>query len=106
VQTPRFWGQASSAGTLFRLFCAIRGLRISWLIVGILCPSLSGHRRWPSSLDLLSNTASLDAVWLEFSCAKRYRAKGFEEPLARRDAEDHGGIPSRSCSELTMCQSV
>src|SRR4051794_31649840 len=41
VHTPRFWGQASSAGTLFRLFWADRGLRISWLMVGILCPLAS-----------------------------------------------------------------
>src|SRR6187431_3303052 len=38
VQTPRFCGQASSAGTLFLIFWAVRGLRISWLIVGIRCP--------------------------------------------------------------------
>jgi hypothetical protein len=35
VQTPRFCGQACIAGTLFRAVCGDRGLRISWLIVGI-----------------------------------------------------------------------
>src|SRR5690348_6779900 len=35
VQTPRFCGLPCSAGTLFRFGLNPRGLRISWLIVGI-----------------------------------------------------------------------
>jgi hypothetical protein len=35
---------------LFRLFWAVRGLRISWLIVGILCP-LQCHGGGVVSLD-------------------------------------------------------
>jgi hypothetical protein len=39
VHTPRFCGQASIAGTLFRATCGLRGLRISWFIVGIVITS-------------------------------------------------------------------
>jgi hypothetical protein len=35
VQTPRRCGQALRAGDLFRTGFGDRGLRISWLIVGI-----------------------------------------------------------------------
>src|ERR1044071_4212685 len=35
VQTPRFCGFCSIAGTLDLAFCGSRPLRISWLIVGI-----------------------------------------------------------------------
>jgi hypothetical protein len=35
VQTPRFCGQASRAGTLLLSRTGVRGLRTSWLIVGI-----------------------------------------------------------------------
>jgi hypothetical protein len=35
VQTPRFCGLCSSAGTLLREICARRGRVTSWLIVGI-----------------------------------------------------------------------
>src|SRR3954447_18721878 len=35
VQTPRFCGFCSIAGTLFLAFCGSRPLRISWLIVGM-----------------------------------------------------------------------
>src|SRR3990167_7208387 len=35
VQTPRRWGEPSRAGTLLRVGLGLRGLRISWLIVGI-----------------------------------------------------------------------
>lgn len=35
MQTPRFCGQASIAGTLLRAANGSRGLRINWLIVGI-----------------------------------------------------------------------
>jgi hypothetical protein len=35
VQTPRFCGQASIAGTLLRRITFARGLRTSWLIVGM-----------------------------------------------------------------------
>lgn len=38
VHTPRFCGHASIAGTLFRFAGTVRGLRINWLIVGIICP--------------------------------------------------------------------
>jgi hypothetical protein len=41
VQTPRFCGHACIAGTLLRAVCGCRGLRISWLIVGILFPYLA-----------------------------------------------------------------
>jgi len=37
VQTPRRWGQASSAGTLLFTCLRVRGLRTSWLIVAINC---------------------------------------------------------------------
>src|SRR3974390_916350 len=36
VQTPRFCGEACSAGTVLRDLSGCRGLAISWLIVGIL----------------------------------------------------------------------
>jgi hypothetical protein len=36
VQTPRFCGHACIAGTLLRFTSGLRGLRISWLTVGIL----------------------------------------------------------------------
>src|ERR1700754_2753979 len=39
VQTPRFCGFCSIAGTLDLAFCGSRPLRISWLIVGIKNPS-------------------------------------------------------------------
>src|SRR6478752_2593523 len=35
-RTPRFWGDCCSAGTFLRDFCTVRGVAISWLIVGIL----------------------------------------------------------------------
>jgi len=35
VQTPRFCGQASSAGTVLLETTWLRGLRTSWLIVAI-----------------------------------------------------------------------
>src|SRR6516162_8078789 len=35
VHTPRFCGQASIAGTLLRASCHLRGLRMSWFIVGM-----------------------------------------------------------------------
>src|SRR5882762_6339636 len=35
VHTPRFCGDCCRAGTFLRAFCATRGLRINWLIVGI-----------------------------------------------------------------------
>src|SRR3954451_14255687 len=35
VQTPRFCGDCCNAGTFLRDFCTIRGLAISWLIVGM-----------------------------------------------------------------------
>jgi hypothetical protein len=35
VQTPRFCGFCSIAGTLLFAFCGSRPLRISWLIVGM-----------------------------------------------------------------------
>jgi hypothetical protein len=35
MQTPRFWGQAFKAGTVFFLSWAWRPLRISWFMVGI-----------------------------------------------------------------------
>src|SRR5690606_24280101 len=35
VQTPRFCGFCSIAGTLLFAFCKVRPLRTSWLIVGI-----------------------------------------------------------------------
>jgi polyferredoxin len=35
VHTPRFCGQACMAGTLVFLIARVRGLRTSWLIVGI-----------------------------------------------------------------------
>jgi hypothetical protein len=35
VQTPRFCGFCSSAGTLLRFTGAWRGLRISWFTVGM-----------------------------------------------------------------------
>src|SRR5574343_29932 len=35
VQTPRFCGHFSRAGTLLLAFSATRGLRTSWLMVGI-----------------------------------------------------------------------
>src|SRR5580700_11103621 len=41
VQTPRFCGDCCSAGTFFLACCVTRGLRMSWLIVGIRSPSLS-----------------------------------------------------------------
>src|SRR5947209_3114753 len=34
-QTPFFWGQPCRAGCLGRLCCCTRGLRTSWLMVGI-----------------------------------------------------------------------
>jgi hypothetical protein len=40
VQTPRFCGDCCSAGTFLRDFCTVRGLAISWLIVGILAFTL------------------------------------------------------------------
>jgi hypothetical protein len=39
VHTPRFCGQASIAGTLLRATSGLRGLRISWFIVGIVTTS-------------------------------------------------------------------
>jgi hypothetical protein len=36
VQTPRFCGEACSAGAVLRDLSGCRGLAISWLIVGIL----------------------------------------------------------------------
>src|SRR5215212_7630428 len=61
VQTPRFCGFCSIAGTFDLAFCGSRPLRISWLIVGmkpftfrcrkfrrLLCPT--GNARSPSSL--------------------------------------------------------
>ncbi|WP_417672352.1 hypothetical protein, partial [Roseibium sp.] len=43
---------ASMAGTLFRFGGSFRGLRISWLMVGILCPlplpSKNSCATWPS----------------------------------------------------------
>src|SRR6516162_11850949 len=39
VHTPRFCGQASIAGTLLRATCHLRGLRMSWFIVGIVTTS-------------------------------------------------------------------
>src|ERR1700730_13634485 len=35
VHTPRFCGDCCRAGTFLRAFCATRGLRINWLMVGI-----------------------------------------------------------------------
>jgi hypothetical protein len=35
VQTPRFCGDCCSAGTFLRDFWTVRGLAISWLIVGM-----------------------------------------------------------------------
>jgi hypothetical protein len=35
VHTPRFCGHDCMAGTLFRYDGTVRGLRISWLIVGM-----------------------------------------------------------------------
>src|ERR1700761_9184380 len=35
VQTPRFWGFCSIAGTFDLAFCGSRPLRINWLIVGM-----------------------------------------------------------------------
>src|SRR5438309_7119427 len=43
VQTPRFCGQPCMAGCFGRDFCGTRGVRISWLIVGI--PNLGLARR-------------------------------------------------------------
>src|ERR1700730_1789163 len=40
VQTPRFCGDCCSAGTFLRDFCTVRGVAISWLIVGILAFTL------------------------------------------------------------------
>jgi hypothetical protein len=36
VHTPRFWGQASNAGTLLFSSLRLRGLRTNWLIVAII----------------------------------------------------------------------
>jgi hypothetical protein len=41
VQTPRFWGQLLSAGTLLLVRMASRGLRTSWLMVGMFPPLCS-----------------------------------------------------------------
>jgi len=40
VQTPRFCGQASIAGTVFRFTFGVRGLRISCCTVGIVALSI------------------------------------------------------------------
>src|SRR5215470_12288343 len=56
VHTPRFCGDCCRAGTFLRAFCATRGLRINWLIVGIVslhlpfrdpapCPSGRTHAK-------------------------------------------------------------
>src|SRR5687768_13170126 len=45
VQTPRFCGFCSIAGTLDLAFCGSRPLRISWLIVGMKpSPFIAGHK--------------------------------------------------------------
>src|SRR3954468_5616985 len=48
VHTPRFWGDCCSAGTFLRDFCTVRGVAISWLIVGILAFILqfARNRSW------------------------------------------------------------
>src|SRR3954451_23227792 len=43
VQTPRFCGDCCSAGTFLRDFCTVRGLAISWLIVGMSAFTLSSR---------------------------------------------------------------
>src|SRR6202040_3435224 len=44
VQTPRFCGDCCSAGTFLRDFCTVRGLAISWLIVGMSAFTLYSSR--------------------------------------------------------------
>src|SRR5882672_2136356 len=47
VHTPRFCGDCCRAGTFLRAFCATRGLRINWLIVGIVSLHLPFRLRTP-----------------------------------------------------------
>src|SRR6516225_2978481 len=54
VQTPRFCGEACSAGAVLRDLSGCRGLAISWLIVGILLSLLSFERSRPESFRALS----------------------------------------------------
>ena len=49
MHTPRFWGHASRAGTLFRVGLSWRPCRINWLIVGISCSQLF-HRAGPPAM--------------------------------------------------------
>ena len=106
MQTPRFCGQASSAGTLFRLFWAVRGLRISWLIVGIVA-------LFPKPLSAAVSLAFHATIKIppgalagRQSGAKRNRAIGLEVasgalPSQRTTAETLAVMP-----KLTLCQSV
>src|SRR3954451_6728254 len=45
VQTPRFCGDCCSAGTFLRDFWTVRGLAISWLIVGMSAFTLEFTRK-------------------------------------------------------------
>jgi hypothetical protein len=79
VQTPRFWGQASRAGALFLLLTGSRGLRISWLIVGI---------ERPLALIAPMHVNSDHPSGHHGKTNKRHRLFN-EKPLAFALAEDH-----------------
>src|SRR3974390_3076597 len=113
VQTPRFCGEACSAGTVLRDLSGCRGLAISWLIVGILLAfrysrlgARARNRSGLSACFLLARTVLADR-FLGFSARYSHatfpRAKTkWRHPLGNAGAffrsDDHKAVKHRGRS--------
>ncbi|CAH1677933.1 hypothetical protein BOSEA31B_14630 [Hyphomicrobiales bacterium] len=110
MQTPRFCGHDSSAGAVLRAFTGERGLRMSWLIVGILAsrpterleiPWSISQRKQSHDINEAAPSAPLQGPQARLPCRGTRKHAAFMRPaMSSLDA----GIPTEFRSRNSLAK--